>query len=463
MLKRIRLFLSACLNFSFALCLLFPVNGLASEGACLEFPKTLLIDKVWGGTKVGFDAVESATHIYVGYYDKDRWLTISQINKCNLQIRRVRVPSQFGGWDAHNYIALSFDSKGLLHVAANMHVSPLIYARMTSQDELRSLSELRPQVGKSEDRTTYPMFFSFPDGSLGFSYRYGRSGSGVEFINRFDGEKWRRWLDQPLFDSGTEKQEVSAYHTNYLKGPDGNFHVAWVWRRTHDVETNFNVNYAHSPDLKTWYNSRNERMPLPLTPANTDLVKEVPSFNGLFNNIRIGFDDKLRPVISYIKFDTSGATQLWHARSENGIWKNYQSTQWNYRWDPRGGGTIPALIRFSGVVWREGKLLEYVHHPIDGNIVLQFDLESFRIDGVMKGSPPSSSLKIHRDKVKGAIFVTTLVRKMDRLTVNDRVISWFAMPANTRDKQRPCRPEVANCEYVYDLQLHSGTGLSNNE
>ncbi|MBC7405503.1 MAG: BNR-4 repeat-containing protein, partial [Cytophaga sp.] len=364
------LFAHFVLVCSYSLCFAAAVN---QPTGCLPLPSALKIDQSWGGTAVRFGAVESTSAIYIGYYDSYRWLAVSQIDKCTGQVKKIRLNSRFLGWDAHNYVTLALDKQGLVHLAGNMHVSPLVYARMAKPDDLESLTELGSTTGASQDRTTYPRFFRLPDDALGFSYRYGQSGNGVEIIERFDGAAWKRLLDHPLFAPVDGQMPVNAYPTDYVMGPDGYFHVAWVWR-VGLVETNFNVNYARSKDLQHWENSNGKALPLPITPNNAELVDPVPQGQGLFNNIQLGFDGDARPVISYLKFDDKGASQLFHARRESDGWKIHQSTRWTYRWDPRGGGTIPSEISFSGLVWRDGVLVERVTQPEAGsNVTLNYD------------------------------------------------------------------------------------------
>ena len=102
------------------------------EGKCVALPAKLVIDQAWGGARVGFDSLEDRDFLYIAYYDADRWLTVAQVNKCTGKQEKVRVPSQFGGWDEHNSISLVLDGENRLHVSGNMHVSPLVYARMDS-------------------------------------------------------------------------------------------------------------------------------------------------------------------------------------------------------------------------------------------------------------------------------------------------------------------------------------------
>jgi hypothetical protein len=127
-----------------------------------------------------------------------------------------------------------------------------------------------------------------------------------------------------------------------LLGPDGMYHLLWVWRNTPDCATNHTLSYARSKDLLHWESIRGESTELPITLDDTHLyVDTTPVKGGLINiGIKIGFDGSGKLLIGYHKYDSSGNTQLFLARFQNGEWMNKQVTQWEYRWDFHGFGTI---------------------------------------------------------------------------------------------------------------------------
>lgn len=422
---------------------------------CKTLPANQKTDSVWGGVLARFDSLETKDFIYVGYYDAERWFSVSQINKCTGKVQKVRLPSRFTGWDAHNNIKLALDSAGRLHVAGNMHASPLVYARMVSPDNLASLAELKPMVGREEEKTTYPNFFSLPDGTMLFSYRYGHSGEGKELINRFDGERWSRWVDRPLFAPESDKHQVNAYHSGFVYGQDGFFHTAWVWREPGGVENNFNVNYAKSRDLKSWQNSKGGSLALPITPKNAEVVDFIPKGKGLFNNVKLGFDAEGHPVISYLKFDKNGYSQLYHARRESKGWKLVQSTDWKFRWDPRGDGTIKTEISIYGVQVRDKQLLELVKQPEIGNVTLKYSPVTLRVESIIKDYPWGNAPHVKREFVPGAVKNVQAVLKPDGNFSQQYGISWLTHPADNRDRPRDCKPTGLPCDFVSDLYLHT--------
>jgi hypothetical protein len=174
---------------------------------------------------------------------------------------------------------------------------------------------------------------------------------------------------------------MNAYIVGPVRGPDGRFHICWVWRDTPDCSTNHHLCYARSPDMVHWEAADGTPISLPMT-INTDavVVDPVPPKGGMINgNTRIGFDTDRRPVVSYHKFDENGATQLYNARFEDGAWRIYRTSNWDYRWYFQGGGSIHFEIRVSPVVPDEdGLLTQQYRHDIYGGGIWSLDPDTLR-------------------------------------------------------------------------------------
>ncbi len=173
-------------------------------------------------------------------------------------------------------------------------------------------------------------------------------------------------MDQPL-TSGEGK--MNAYFGPRPLGPDGWYHLVWIWRDTGDCATNHDISYARSKDLVHWETSAGKPLELPITLAKCDIVDPVPVKGGAINTVvTLGFDSRKRVIVSYIKYDEKGFTQAYNARLEDGRWKVYQASDWAYRWDFSGGGSIVSEVRLSGVsVAGEGKLAQSYAHSKYGN------------------------------------------------------------------------------------------------
>jgi hypothetical protein len=414
---------------------------------------SIVIDQVWGGTGVSYDAVSTGPLVYVAYYDADRVFCVARIDTSTGEVQKKRLDSRFEGWDAHNSTAVALDRDGRLHISGNMHTAPLVYARMQKPGDLNSIVQSNTMIGRDETSVTYPRFFRFPDGALGFSYRSGKSGDGVEIINRWDGDAWKRLLSEPLFAPAANGEHVSAYHTDYVQGPDGRFHVAWVWRQTTRAETNFNVMYARSADLRQWEDSRGRKLSLPLTPQNSEVAVAIPPRSGLFNNIKLGFDGAGTPIISYLRYDGAGRSQLFHARSTARGWQVVQATHWDYRWDFSGGGTLVGQIGFSGVRAENGALVEDVTHSKYGRLQLRLDARTLDASA----TAPSSASSPHLPSAGIAAPYRPSVRRVRRAT-NESVagfIRWPSLGSDNNDRPRTCTSVglAEGCRMTGSLEL----------
>lgn len=306
------------------------------------------VAEVWSAHPVGFALLTAPPYQYVAYYDAKRRMTVASRRLDGGDWVKQVLPEQLG-WDSHNNVTLALDGDGHLHVAGNMHVNPLVYFRSERPHDVTSLVRVSHMVGREEERVTYPRFLRGPRGELLFTYRDGSSGSGNEIYNVYDlrTRSWKRLLDVPLISG---EGRMNAYVEGPLPGPDGYYHMAWVWRDTPDAATNHDVSYARSKDLIHWEKSDGTPYKLPITIDTAEIIDPVPPFGGAINNnVKIGFDSKGRVVVSYHKYDDNGITQLYNARREVDGWRIYQTGRWEYRWEFGGGGTIPFDIRLDPV------------------------------------------------------------------------------------------------------------------
>lgn len=345
----------------------------ASAPKSPQVVKALDVAPVWSGHPVGFALLTHGNHQFAGFYDAQRRLTIAS-RTLDADTWTLTVLPTAVKWDSHNYIEIALDDDAHLHVAANMHGNPLIYFRTARPRDAASLERVESMVGRDEQRCTYPRFLHGPADELIFTYRSGGSGDGVEIYNVYDRatRTWSRLLDRPLLDG---QGDVSAYPHGPVRGPDGFFHLAWVWRDTPDCATNHDLSYARSRDLRTWETGAGKPLALPITPRTGDVIDPVPPGGGMINgNVAIGFDAQQRPVVSYHKHDAAGHTQVYNARLEDGAWKHYPTSDWSSRWDFSGGGSIVFDIRVSPVrAAADGTLTQPFQHAKHGAGVWTLD------------------------------------------------------------------------------------------
>lgn len=293
---------------------------------------------------VGFGLYTHGNRQFVTYYDTAHYMTIA----CRTLDSKVwdyqKLDSKVG-WDSHNSVIVKVDAKGYIHVVGNMHASPLVYFRSAEPLDIHSMQRIPQMTGKDEDRTTYPIFMDGPNGEFIFHYRQGGSGNGYEVFNVWDvgTQVWTPMLGEPLLDG---KGERNAYMQGPMAGPDGFFHLIWVWRETPDCATNHTLSYARSKDLLHWESIDSKKVSLPITLEMKELwIDDTPPGGGLFNpGIRLGFDRSGKVLIGYHKYDEKKNTQLFVARYENGAWTKQQVTHWNFPWNFQGNGSIESEL-----------------------------------------------------------------------------------------------------------------------
>lgn len=321
---------------------------------------------VWSGTPADFElsTCRERGKQFVAFYDAERWPTVGVRSLGEATWTTVRL-SSLGriGWDAHNDLALIVDDDGRVHVAGNVHGDPLAYARTADPGDVTTFERVPEMVGSRERQVTYPRFFRGPADELIFEYRDGESGGGDWLYNVYDhdAKRWRRLLTEPL-TAGYDR--MNAYPHGPISGPDGYYHCCWVWRDSPDAATNHDLSYARSADLREWETSRGEPLELPITIEIGEIVDPVSPETGLINgNTPIGFDDRDRVIVSYHKYDSDGNTQVYNARAEADGWEIARTSDWEYRWEFGGHGSIPFDIEIGPVtVGDTGRLEQSYRH-----------------------------------------------------------------------------------------------------
>jgi hypothetical protein len=325
-----------------------------------KIEQVLDISPVWAAHPVGFRLLTHKEHQFVAFYDDQRRMTVGSRKLSDAAWHLVRLP-RTTGWDSHNYIALAADDEDYLHLSGDMHGSPLLYFRTMKPLDIDSFEQLPSMVGTKENKVTYPVFMRGANDAFLYTYRDGSSGNGDQIYNIYDHKSriWKRLLDKPLSDGQGER---NAYFNLPQLGPDAYYHMVWVWRETPDAATNHDPSYARSKDLVHWEKSDGTPQTLPITLSTGEIVDPIPVGGGVINgNVKLGFDKEKRPIVSYHKYDAKGNIQIYNARREAGGWKIYQASDWNWRWDFGGGGSIPFEVGVSPVQLRPDGLLVQSH------------------------------------------------------------------------------------------------------
>jgi len=412
------------------------------HAAPYKLVETRDVAPVASGFRVGFSLLTAVGIQYVAYYDPQHRMTVAARAVDSDEWRFQLLPSTVG-WDSHNSITMAVDRDGHLHLAGNMHASELVYFRSGQPGKIDTLKRL-PMTGREENRVTYPNFLTTRDGQLVFNYRDGGSGNGNHIYNLYDPatQTWKRMLDTPLLDG---ERMRNAYPAGPSPGPDGWYHMTWVWRDTPDCATNHHLSYARSRDLIHWESASGHKVKLPMKLDQEQLwVDPIPSHGGIINGgFRLSFDSKNQPLIAYHKADRKGHMQIHAARPDGDGWTSRQLTDWDKRIEFSGNGSMSFIgIEIGGLsVVEPGVLTMTYRHKDYGSGRLFIDEKTLRpVEkrySVPKGLP--RELERRQSDFKGM----EIRRAMDLGGGDDDkvryMLQWESLGAN-RDKRPPELP-----------------------
>ncbi len=378
------------------------IAAAASVAASSGILKQIDVAPIWSVHRCGSpELLTRDGRQYVAYYDEDRFLTIAsrelEVDQWNYQ----RFPVQMG-WQtgAHAKLSMALDRDGHIHLSCYRRQllqapgSPpmALYYRSTAPHSINEFDRL--YMVTPEEHPHYPTYHSI-GGTLLFNYRDGTSGRGNQLLNRYDNERriWLRAINSPLLD-GRGERSAYVHAPGPLPGPDGRFHLLWLWRDTPDHATNHSLSYARTigDDLTQWESAAGVPVTPPFDANHRELlVDDTPPGGGLSNALfHINWDSKNRPIVSFHKFDENGVSQIYNARFINGGWRSVQATEWKFIWGDTYSGSgalgIHDEVRFGRVEPGEaGELTQQVWNRHDKGALIVLDEETLIPNSV--GSP----------------------------------------------------------------------------
>lgn len=433
----------------------------AFSASAPDAPAGVLLDQVWSGHPVSFAFLTERGRQFIAYYDSERRITVAARRLDEAEWTRFRpagvpVPgrgrdSNVTNWDSHNYLALALDRDGFIHLSGNMHNDPLVYYRSSRPLDVSSLERIDRMTGRLEDNTTYPVFFKNAAGDLLFRYRDGGSGNGRDIYNRYDTatRSWENLLATPLLDGEGER---NAYAINPVLGPDGRFHLVWMWRETPDCSTNHTLSYARSRDLLRWEKSDGSPLPLPITLAKGEVVDPAPVKRGLINmTFNLGFDHERRPVVVYHRYDEAGRSQAYAARpaAEAAGWTITRISDWDFRWNFSGGGSIAAEVTLGAATLQPDRSLAVdfstTHSPGSG----RWRLDPATLRPLALLPPPPGPLPASLAAPNSGLPGMEVQTAVSRADGRRWVLRWETLPRN-RDRPREKAPPPVELR-LYEL------------
>ena len=428
------------LFFSATILILFSCGG-DKEGFTISQKKIvdeINLAKVWSGHPADFDILTTDKNQFVAYYDTSRNMCVAQRALNNKDWKFIKLPT-ITDWDSHNYITMTKDRDGYIHISGNMHNVPLIYFRSKQPDNADEFEQLQ-MTGQDESRATYPVFFNDSEGNLFFQYRNGSSGNGVYFWNKYDekNKQWNRVFGQGIFDG---EGEVGAYPCNLKLGPDGYFHIVWTWRLNGNANSNNDLSHMRSKDLVHWENMKGKQLSLPVMYSNSDVfVDPIGPWNGLIN---MGFypcwDNQNRLCIIYHRYDRDGISQIFATRWESNKWKTYQISVWkDFRWDIDKAGALACDIEASLLrpIGNNKLMCEYYHIKY-GRGVWIIDENDFRIIKEIpnKTSSDLSDVLVNEKPQNDGMIINSI-----RDNTGNYLLHWETLSVNQDRPRKPPYP-----------------------
>jgi hypothetical protein len=249
--------------------------------------------------------------------------------------------------DLHNVYAIAVDAKGGVHIAGNMHDSPLRYVRSTP-GSLDSWAK-RPAPAATGS-ITYPAFTALPDGTLLFWRRDGRAGEGEVLLDALEPGS-RAWRQLGVVLDGAPSEESPYLHHIAIDSRSGVIHLLFEWRGGAGAESNNDVGYARSADAgRTWETSDGAPLELPITHAAAETVIDTPpNGSGLLNQGGLTVDASGRPH-GVVTFEQPDDSQLFeHVWLDEGEWQREQLTDIDLEGRPQLAGTPDGRVWLLGV------------------------------------------------------------------------------------------------------------------
>ena len=241
--------------------------------------------------------------------------------------------------DAHNGLSIIVDGNKTLHICVPVHNKQLRYYQM---DENLNLSK-KSMIGSLEDQATYPEFYRQKSGNLLFLYRNGSAGSGNVVLNQYDTEN-QRWIR--LHDNVIDGENQCSPYWQACVDHKDRLHISWCWRRTSDVQTNFDLCYIVSCDAscRQFMNDKQKILPLPITKSSEGItICPIPENSMLINQTSMTVNTKDHPYI--ISIYRQNKTVQYHLHFlENGFWhhRNLHLRHSDFSLSGRGTKKLPC-------------------------------------------------------------------------------------------------------------------------
>jgi hypothetical protein len=216
--------------------------------------------------------------------------------------------------DNHHVLVLAVDDAGRVHVAGNMHVDPIRYARTVGDDIFGDWTSDNPPGGGLTS-ITYPQFVATGNGMLLF-FRDGSVANGDLVYQRWDGAAWSSVTT--LLDGRTSGENP---YPSTIIATSGEVHIAATWQ---DGEFLQDITHVVSrDDGVTWQGMDGTPLSLPIDHAGAPLVLDTSSDIGMTPSFSMDVDSSGVPHIAMHVLDGgTGPSRVNYAVWDGAQWVN---------------------------------------------------------------------------------------------------------------------------------------------
>jgi len=205
-----------------------------------------------------------------------------------------------------------------------------------------------------------------------------------------------------------------------------------------------------SPNMTDWYDAFDQVLQLPIQfDEKSAVVDPIPPGGGIINlAAKLDLDEQHRPVIAYHKYGPAGNLQFYVASSDDNSWSHKQVTDWDYRWEFNGRGSIQNEVRLENFLRRDDGKYELSYWHIKhgkGTILLSNSFENLGLINKQVSFEESLSVEgsfpgLEKRRVRDGNFV----------------MAWESLPSN-RDKPREKPWPSPSLLVLHDLEASNKT------
>ncbi|THF84679.1 BNR repeat-containing protein [Cohnella fermenti] len=312
---------------------------------------------------------------YTIYWDSDYKLVLSRRKLSDNSVQSIVFANTVDNpTDGHYNTTIGISpGDGRLHLSYGHHNTTHHYrvssaAWLTSPPATISTSqfgaETHQTTSATEDSITYPRYFNDKNGKLYFSYRYGGSGDGEDYLNKYDSSTGTWTSVGKLFSkSGTYVGALgttvsrNAYVDDFIFDDDNRLHMTWTWRESYVSHAwNHDIHYAYSDDYGvTWYNNAGTKVADlaagdPIAIGDPGLVVvSVPQNSWLINQGTMVVDADGQPHLFTQRSTATNAALSSANVHQIHYWRNASGT-WGQAW-------ITDTTQAHGSTWPRGQVV----------------------------------------------------------------------------------------------------------